>query len=120
MALKHLQSGQVADVHAHGATLAQQKTVALFKARNLEVIRLVLQAQQAMPPHKVAGDITIHCLEGRLQIGLPSGPVALLPGQLVFLDGQLPHSVLALEPSSALVTIALTANPTANTTHTTA
>lgn len=107
MALTHLQAGQVADVQAFGDRLSGQKTAALFKARHLEVIRLVLQSAQALPPHKVAGDITLHCIEGRLKISLPSGPITLLPGQLVFLDGEQMHGVLALEPSSALVTISL-------------
>ncbi len=107
MALKHLQSGQVTDVSAFGEKLGEQKTVALFKAKHLEVIRLVLQQDQTSPPHKVPDDITIHCIEGRITVSLSSGLVFLLPGQLVFLDAEVQHGVLALEPSSALVTISL-------------
>ena len=107
MALKHLQSGQVTDVNAFGEKLDEQKTAALFKAKHMEVIRLVLHKDQTFPPHKVAGDITIHCIEGRLTVSLPAGPVILLPGQLVFIEAELLHGVLALEASSALVTISL-------------
>lgn len=107
MALPHLHSGQVADVTAFGDLLSQQTTVALFKAKHLEVIRLVLQSRQTLPEHKVSGEVTIYCIEGKLEISLPSGSVDLLPGQLMFLNSNLPHGVIALQPSSALVTISL-------------
>lgn len=108
MALKHLQAGQVTDINAFGGKLGEQKTATLFKAKHLEVIRLVLQKNQTLPPHKVPGDITIHCIEGRITVSMPSRSVILLPGQMVFLDAELQHGLLALEPSSALVTISLT------------
>lgn len=107
MALQHLESGQSATVLPLGAGLSSQKTTALFKSRDLEVIRLVLQTGQALPPHGVAGDITIQCIEGRLEIALPSAKVLLEPGQLIVLHGGHQHGVLALAPSSALLTIAL-------------
>lgn len=109
MALPHLQPGQPTDVIPFGAGVVDQKTAALFKSRDLEVIRLVLQAGQSLPPHAVDGDITIQCIEGRLEIALPDDRVVLDANQIIFLDGKQQHGVLALQPSSALVTIALLA-----------
>jgi quercetin dioxygenase-like cupin family protein len=107
MALPHLQSEQPADLSPFGITLSHEKTVALFKSKNLEVIRLVLQTGQSFPPHEVDGDITIQCIEGRLEIMLRSGSVHLEPNHLVYLSGRTRHGVTAIIPSSALVTIAL-------------
>jgi hypothetical protein len=69
MAITHAISGQALDVNPLGDAIFGQKTKALFKSQDLEVIRLVLLAGKALPSHKVAGDITIQCLEGSLTIG---------------------------------------------------
>ena len=53
--------------------------LALFKTEELEVIRLVLAAGKSLPPHKVPGEITIQCLEGR--IGSGRGPPVLAAGR---------------------------------------
>ena len=107
MSIEHAREGQSIDVTPYGATLGTQRTTALFKSRQVEVIRLVLAVGKSMPQHAVAGDITIQCLEGRIQVLWNGSNTELLAGQLLFLLGQMPHSVTALEHASALVTIVL-------------
>ncbi len=107
MAIAHAQPGQPVDVSPLGPRLAGEKTVALFKSEQLEVIRLVLQAGKALPPHKVPGEITIHCLEGRMAVGADGTQHVLAAGQLLYLGGDVLHDVRALEDASALVTIVL-------------
>lgn len=107
MAIEHARPGQPVDVSPLGPRLAGEKTVALFKGAQLEVIRLVLRAGKALPPHKVDGEITIHCLEGRLAVGAGGSRQVLAAGQLLYLDGGALHDVQALEDASALVTIVL-------------
>lgn len=111
MAIEHAQPGQPVDVGPLGPRLAGAKTVALFKSAQLEVIRLVLRAGKALPPHKVDGEITIHCLEGRLAVGAGGSRQELAAGQLLYLGGGVAHDVQALEDASALVTIVLQAPP---------
>ena len=107
MALSHAMPGQVLDVRPFGMRLTSEKTVALFSLSDLEVMRLVLPAGKSLPPHKVPGEITIHCLEGALEIELPGATVKLAAGELVFLAGSAVHGVKALADASALVTIVL-------------
>jgi len=107
MAIEHALPGQPVDVTAYGERLTLRSTFAVFKSRDLEVMRLVLAAGKTLPPHKVPGDITIHCIEGRLEIGTPERKTILEPGHLILLAGGEVHGVVALEASSALVTIAL-------------
>ena len=107
MALNHASPGQALDVRPFGARLLTEKTAALFKSRDFELMRLVLLAGKSFPPHKVAGDITIHCLEGTLAIELADTSVHLAAGELLFLEGNALHGVKALTDASALVTIAL-------------
>lgn len=107
MAIAHVLSGQATDVSPLGAALPTARTVALFKTDELEVIRLVLLAGKSMPAHKVAGAITVQCIEGRVDVTCDDGSHILQAGQLLFLPGGVHHGVVALEDASALVTIVL-------------
>lgn len=109
MALSHAVAGQAIWVAPLGAALKNTRTHALFKSRDLEVMRLVLSAGDFLPPHKVAGEVTIHCLEGRCDVALADNHVTLGPAEMVLLGGDVVHSVAALTDCSALVTIALKA-----------
>ena len=107
MAIPHAQSGQVISVRPLGPALTGERTTALFKTEDLEVMRLVLTAGKSLPPHKVAGEITIQCIEGRIDVNSEGNSRVLRAGQLLYLSGGVVHGVIALEDSSALVTIVL-------------
>jgi quercetin dioxygenase-like cupin family protein len=109
MAIAHAQPGQPVDVAPLGSGLPGQKTVALFKSEQLEVIRLVLPAGKSLPPHRVPGEITIQCVEGRLDVQAEGRSHPLAAGQLLYLRGGVEHGVVSLEDASALVTIVLKA-----------
>jgi quercetin dioxygenase-like cupin family protein len=107
MALPHLTAGQVIDIKPLRSGLATARTAALFKSRDLEVMRLVLLAGKSLPAHKLAGEVTIQCLEGRLSIDLDGLASTLEAGELMLLAGGMMHGVTAISDASALVTIAL-------------
>lgn len=109
MAQPHIHPGQVANVLPFGARLAQEKSVALFKSKDLEVIRLVLLKGKSMPPHRVPGEITIHCIEGELLVSTDDGTCVLAPGHLLYLQGGAMHGVTASQDASALVTVTVRA-----------
>ena len=113
MAIRHAPAGEPIDVGPLGARLEGARTVALFKSEDLEVMRLVLLAGRALPPHKVAGEITIQCIEGRIEVTTDGQPHVLCAGQMLFLAGGVVHGVVALENASALLTIALRASAAA-------
>jgi quercetin dioxygenase-like cupin family protein len=108
MAIPHALPSQVTDILPTGARLPNQRTTALFKGKDLEVIRLALKAKKSLPPHMVAGEITIHCLEGVMSISVEGAEHVLRSGQLIYLSGNVVHGVTAIEDILALVTIALT------------
>ncbi len=107
MAIPHLRSGQTVNIQPLGSRLLTEKTVALFKSDELEVIRLVLLAGKSLPPHSVPGEITIQCIEGRIDVPVEGASHVLGTGQMLFLSANVVHGVMALEDSSALVTIVL-------------
>lgn len=113
MALHHLASGEIANLLNQGGDALSTQSVALFKSGQLEVIRLRLPLGRAMPAHHVAGEITVQCLEGVVDFETPDGVQRLQAGQLLFLRGGVPHSLLAVEDASVLLTIVLAqASPT--------
>ncbi len=109
MAIHHAGSGELIDVTPLGERLRSEKTIALFKSRDLELIRLVLPAGKALAMHKVQGEVTIQCLEGAIEVEVDGVRQTLRAGQLVLVAAQSPHSVTALEDASALVTIVVNA-----------
>ena len=107
MAISHAAPGQAIDLLPAVGAADGARTVALFKSRDLEVIRLVLPAGKSLPPHKVAREITIQCVSGALAVNTAAGRHELKAGQLLFLDREAVHDVRALEDVTALVTVVL-------------
>ncbi|MGE5547316.1 MAG: cupin [Solirubrobacterales bacterium] len=79
--------------------------MAIVKTASFEAIRLVVKAGDRIAAHRVAGRITLHCLEGRVLLGLPETSMELGAGQWVYLDGGTEHSLRGIEDSSLLLTI---------------
>jgi len=107
MALPHARSGQIVDILSTDGTLPSAKSFALFKSDQLEVMRVVLPAGKAFPPHRVAGEITVQCLEGRIAASVDGASQELRPGQLLHLEGGVLHGLVGIDDASALVTIVL-------------
>lgn len=107
MAIPHASSGQVIDVRPLGGLLPGIRTHAIFKSQDLEVIRLVLKAGESFPAHKVPGEITVHCVEGSMNVGCNGSVTRLNAGEMLYLEGNIEHAVDAVEDASALVTIVL-------------
>ncbi|MBP9784068.1 MAG: cupin, partial [Giesbergeria sp.] len=64
MALPHTPSSEVVHIAPLGAALAGTVNTAILKAKELEVIRLVVPAGKTLPQHQVPGEITLLCIEG--------------------------------------------------------
>lgn len=107
MAIQHANSGDALDIRPLGTMLVASQTMALFKSKNLEVMRLVLSTGKGMPLHSVEGDITMQCIEGSIAVVVDGQSKVLDAGQLMYLSGGVPHSLTAVADASVLVTIAL-------------
>jgi quercetin dioxygenase-like cupin family protein len=105
MAIPHAQPGEVIDVRPLGHALAGARTTALIKSESLEVIRLVVPKGKEIPTHETRGEVTVHCLEGRVAFTTGGVTHELGAGHLLYLQGEQPHSVLGIDDASLLVTI---------------
>lgn len=107
MALHHAKPGEVVDLQPLGPKLKETKSAAIIKSDHFEAIRLIVHAGSEIPAHEVSGNITLHCLEGRVEIGLDESTIELKVDDWVYLDGGESHSVKGIEDSSLLLTILL-------------
>ena len=107
MAIQHVVSGQPVNVLPPAASPSDRQTVALFKTEELEVMRLVLPKGKTMPAHKVAGDITVQCLEGSISFISDGKDQTLVAGDMLYLAGGVVHSLTGVEDACALVHIVL-------------
>lgn len=107
MAIPHAKAGQVISVGPLGAALNAAITHTIVKTDVLEVIRIVLAAGKKLPPHQVPGEITVQCLEGKVEFFVGELKQELTAGAFLYLEGSGEHAVHAIEDSSLLVTIVL-------------
>ena len=105
MAQPHAKPGEVVDLRPLGPALRDAKTTALIKENHFEAVRLIVHAGTDIPPHKVAGDIMLHCLEGEIVLGLGASEVILKGGDWLYLKGGEMHALRGIVDSSLLLTI---------------
>ncbi|HVC97458.1 MAG TPA: cupin domain-containing protein [Pirellulales bacterium] len=99
--------GEVVDVGLFGSAVGSAETMTLVKAKDVEVIRLIVPAGKLIAEHKAKGEIIVHCLEGRVEFTVFDKARTLEAGKLLYLPTGEPHSVKGLEDSSLLLTILL-------------
>ncbi len=107
MALKHARAGEIVDLRPFSGSIGEARTAAIVKTNEFEAVRLVVAAGSQIPPHKVPGQITLHCLEGHVELGLEGERLELRAGDWVYLDGGAVHALKGIEDASLLLTILL-------------
>ena len=88
-----------------GPAIRGARSTTVLKSAGLEVIRLVIPAGKQIPPHRAPGEITVHCLEGRVAFSHDAHDMELRPGDLVHLCPKELHSLKGIADSSVLVTL---------------
>ncbi|MCU0928777.1 MAG: cupin domain-containing protein [Burkholderiaceae bacterium] len=107
MAQTHARSGQVVSVLPLGDRLGEVRTTAIIKADQLELVRIVLPAGKGLPLHSAPGEVTVQCIEGRIEFETSDGRQVLEAGDLIHLRRNEPHALNAIVDSSALVTLCI-------------
>jgi quercetin dioxygenase-like cupin family protein len=107
VALEHARPGEIVDLRPLGGRLKDTRTAAIVKSEHFEVVRMIVLAGTEIPPHKVAGNIMLHCLEGAISLGLADSSIVLKAGEWVYLTGGEIHALKGIDDSSLLLTILL-------------
>ncbi|MGE6528900.1 hypothetical protein ACQKEM_07725 [Pseudomonas sp. NPDC077382] len=104
MALHHARSGEVVQLLDPPLTSTLQSQ-AIVSTPELEVMRLCLPAGKKLPPHAVAGSITILCLQGRIEVQAHDAWHPMQLNDHLYLAGNVEHALRALTDAVVLVNI---------------
>lgn len=107
MATHHASSGNVIDLRPLGTLLADTQSTTLLRDEQLKVMRLILPVGKKLPEHAVDGPITMHCLEGVIDVTTQGSCKTTRAGDLMYLAANVPHALQATEDGAILVSIVL-------------
>jgi len=86
---------------------AGRQVKTLINADDFRTILMVLRAKAQMATHRAPGRISIHTIDGQLQVRTQGRTFTLPVGTLFTLERGVPHEVQALVDSAFLLTIIL-------------
>jgi quercetin dioxygenase-like cupin family protein len=111
MATHHASSGEVVDIRPLEPPLLDTQSTTVVHEAWLRVMRLVLPSGKSLAEHVVCGPLTLQCLEGAIEITAHDRFQSMQAGDFIYLAGNVPHAVRALEDASILVTVVLDGLP---------
>ncbi len=77
----------------------------LFETTFTKEIRIAMYKGNEMKEHKTSFPIVVEIVDGSISFGLERKVLNLTKGQLIALDGGVPHSLIALEESVIRLTL---------------
>lgn len=83
------------------------RQITLFHRDPVTQVLFAFDEGGILPEHSARGLVTIHTLEGRLEVGADGKRHDLPAGHVLILDPGVPHDVRALERSAMLLTVHL-------------
>lgn len=105
MALPHATSGDVVEVRPAGERIVDAPSTAIVRDGRIEVMRLLLPAGKSLPEHTVPGPLTLHCLEGVVEVRAHGASRPMRAGELMYLAGGVAHALHAIEDTFVLTTV---------------
>jgi glyoxylate utilization-related uncharacterized protein len=111
MSVPQTKLSAVIDVRTAGSASASAPSSGCGEDRDAGSLAADPPNGREIPTHLARGEITVHCLEGRIAFAADGTTRELEAGQMLVLAAGEPHSVVGLEDSAVLVTKILPANP---------
>ncbi len=105
MAQIHATFGEVIAAGSLGDQWSTGKSQTLVSERDLQISRLVLPHGHILKPHCVSLQLVFQCLEGEIVFETMGRKLTLKPGDLCHIRPGEEHAVIAIEDSSALLTL---------------
>ncbi|MCY7314430.1 MAG: cupin domain-containing protein [Rubrivivax sp.] len=105
MALPHAQPLDVISVRALGDALHTAVSTSLLRSDRVQLLHLVLPQHHDQPLHYVDDTCIVHCLEGQVEVVMPSSTRRLNPAELLVLPPSQNHGLRARTDCAVLVTL---------------
>lgn len=84
---------------------SDRNSITVFKSENMSIVLIGMHANAELKTHVVKGHINVHVLEGEIKFTAQQQTVSLEKGQMICLQENIPHSVLAIKESFFLLTM---------------
>lgn len=86
---------------------SDRNSITIFKSDNMRIVLLGLHDGAELKTHTANGIISVQVLEGHIKFTTEPQTAELQKGQMLALQKQVPHSVVALKESFFLLTLAM-------------
>lgn len=81
------------------------RQISLVQRQGLSLILFYFEKGGTLPEHDADGEVSIHVLDGVLEVGISEGAERVTTGELLMLAPGVAHDVEALEATKMLLTI---------------
>lgn len=86
---------------------SDRNSITIFKSDKMRIVLLGLHKGAELVTHTANGMISVQVLEGKIDFITSAKTGSLQKGQMIVLHEKIPHSVVALEESFFLLTLAM-------------
>lgn len=86
---------------------SDRNAVTIFKSETMRIVLMGLHKNAALKPHKANGVISVQVLEGKINFVTEQQTSLVEKGQMITLQENITHSVLALTETFFLLTLAI-------------
>ncbi len=80
-------------------------TRTVLHGARLRLMLVCLRRGAHIPERQIEGALTIQAIDGRVVVTVLESSFDLLPGQILAIEHEVPHAIVAIEPSAVLITI---------------
>ena len=86
---------------------SDRNSITIFKSDTIRLLLMGLHQGAELKPHTAKGEITVQVIEGKINFNTKQHSALLEKGQMVALQANIEHSVVALTETFFLLTLAL-------------
>lgn len=86
-------------------TDSDHNAITVFKSENITIVLIGMHENAALKTHTAKGDIHVQVLEGQVNFMAEQQTILLDKGNMIALEANIPHSVLAIKESFILLTL---------------
>lgn len=86
---------------------SERNTITVFKSETMRILLVGLHQKGELKTHTANGVISVQVLEGSVKFTAKDESLEISKGQMITLQANIPHSVVGLEESFFVVTLAI-------------
>jgi len=97
--------GKVIDLRSPEMTQDAHQLSLLVKTQDVEIVQLQIPTRSSIPTYEAAGEIILHCGEGRISLAALETSFEMSGGELLYLAVNEAFSIQGIEDALVLATI---------------